>query len=49
VRQPIYRSSVGLWRNYRQELAPLAARLREAGVDVDADTDRHDASAELSA
>lgn len=27
VRQPIYRSSVGKWRNYRQFLAPLVAAL----------------------
>lgn len=35
VRQPMYRSSVGLWRRYERELAPLAARLRAAGVDID--------------
>ncbi|MGY1530634.1 sulfotransferase [Luteimonas sp. A649] len=32
VRQPVYRSSVGLWRNYEHELAPLRRRLEEAGV-----------------
>lgn len=37
VRQPIYRSSVGLWRKYRRGLEPLATRLREAGVPVDDD------------
>lgn len=35
VRQPMYRSSVGLWRRYERELAPLAARLRAAGIDID--------------
>ena len=35
VRQPIYRSSVGLWRRYSRQLAPLAARLRERGIPVD--------------
>jgi tetratricopeptide (TPR) repeat protein len=37
VRQPIYSSSVGLWRHYARQLAPLADRLREHGIDVDAD------------
>jgi tetratricopeptide (TPR) repeat protein len=37
VRQPIYSSSVGMWRNYARQLAPLAERLRERGIDVDAD------------
>ena len=37
VRQPIYRSSVGLWRRYQRELEPLAARLRAAGVAIDPD------------
>ena len=32
VRQPIYRESVDLWRNYRQELAPLARQLAHNGV-----------------
>ena len=35
VRQPIYRSSVGLWRKYRAELAPLEAQLHDAGIPVD--------------
>ena len=35
VRQPIYSSSVDLWRRYQSELAPLAAILRDAGVAVD--------------
>jgi hypothetical protein len=29
VRQPIYASSVGKWRHYGEELAPLRARLDE--------------------
>jgi tetratricopeptide (TPR) repeat protein len=32
VRQPIYRESVDLWRNYRQELAPLALHLAHSGI-----------------
>ena len=35
VRQPIYRSSVSLWQRYRQQLEPLAARLRAAGIAID--------------
>lgn len=35
VRQPIYSSSVGLWRQYVSELEPLASRLRRAGVAID--------------
>ncbi len=35
VRQPIYRSSVGLWRRYAAELAPLATLLRDHGVAID--------------
>jgi len=34
VRQPLYKTSVGLWRHYERELAPLAARLAAAGIDV---------------
>ena len=37
VRQPIYSTSVGMWRNYARQLAPLARRLREQGIDVDVD------------
>jgi len=33
VRQPIYASSVGLWRRYARQLEPLAAALRAGGVD----------------
>lgn len=32
VRRPIYRSSVGRWRNYRGHLRPLVEALRAAGV-----------------
>jgi len=35
VRRPIYRESLDLWRNYRQELAPLARLLAHNGVAVD--------------
>jgi len=35
VRQPIYSTSVGLWRKYTRQLAPLAGKLRERGIDVD--------------
>jgi len=35
VRRPIYSSSVGNWRNYEQQLAPFAARLREHGIKVE--------------
>jgi hypothetical protein len=31
VRRPLYRDSVGLWRRYAPELAPLAAGLGVAG------------------
>ena len=32
VRQPVYSSSVRKWRNYEEQLAPLKARLRDAGL-----------------
>lgn len=35
VRQPIYSSSVGLWRKYARQLGPFAERMRERGIDVD--------------
>jgi tetratricopeptide (TPR) repeat protein len=38
VRQPVYRSSVGLWRQYERELAPLRRRLEAAGVVIGGDT-----------
>lgn len=34
VRRPIHGESVDLWRNYRQELAPLARLLAHNGIDV---------------
>lgn len=34
VRQPIYQSSVGLWRRYARELEPLRAFFETAGVDM---------------
>lgn len=34
VRQPIYRSSVALWRRYQHELAPLKTTLEAAGVAI---------------
>ena len=35
VRQPVYSSSVGLWRNYSRQLAPFAGKLREFGIVID--------------
>ena len=35
IRQPVYNSSVGKWRHFDAELAPLADMLREAGVDFE--------------
>ena len=35
VRQPIYSSSVGLWKRYEQELAPLRDVFIEAGIEID--------------
>ena len=35
VRQPIYSSSVGLWRKYARQLAPFAGKLGEHGINVD--------------
>lgn len=32
VRQPVYQSSVGRWRDYRQQLAPLIDVLEAAGI-----------------
>lgn len=34
VRQPIYNSSVDLWRNLKKELEPLASVLREGGIEL---------------
>ncbi|MGI9292631.1 MAG: tetratricopeptide repeat-containing sulfotransferase family protein [Pseudomonadales bacterium] len=35
VRQPIYRSSIGKWRHYVKQLAPLHEFLQRAGLDVE--------------
>jgi tetratricopeptide (TPR) repeat protein len=35
VRRPLYDSSLQEWRHYQAQLAPLAARLRAAGIPVD--------------
>ncbi|HQX33070.1 MAG TPA: sulfotransferase [Dokdonella sp.] len=43
VRQPMYSSSVGLWKRYASELAPLRDALRAGGVRID-DHDDGDAA-----
>ena len=35
VRQPIYHSSIGKWRNYSQELVTLSGYLQEHGINID--------------
>jgi hypothetical protein len=35
IRRPLYATSIGLWRRYERQLAPLADRLRALGVDID--------------
>jgi Sulfotransferase family len=35
VRQPVYRSSLERWRNYRNHIAPFVTALSNAGVEVD--------------
>jgi tetratricopeptide (TPR) repeat protein len=35
VREPLYRRSSGRWHNYAAHIAPLRARLREAGIELD--------------
>jgi hypothetical protein len=35
VRQPLYDSSLHMWRNYTAELAPLRTRLESAGIRID--------------
>ena len=35
VRQPIYETSSGIWKNYRKRLEPLASGLRARGVELD--------------
>ena len=37
VRQPIYSSSVGLWKRYASELAPLRDALRARGIHIEGD------------
>jgi tetratricopeptide (TPR) repeat protein len=44
VRQPLYSSSVGQWRRYREELEPLARALRSVGVEVDVRPGQGDAA-----
>ena len=34
VRQPIYSTSIGQWRNYREELRPLLDLFENAGLAV---------------
>lgn len=34
VRQPVYRSSIGKWKNYERQLAPLAEALSARGVQL---------------
>ncbi|SHF91796.1 TPR repeat-containing protein [Microbulbifer donghaiensis] len=35
VRQPVYRSSVGKWKNYREQLQPLAEILHKGGIEIE--------------
>ena len=35
VRQPLYKRAVGHWRNYAEQLAPLAEALRAGGIEID--------------
>jgi tetratricopeptide (TPR) repeat protein len=35
VRMPVYTSSLGRWRDYRDQLQPLARMLRRAGIEFD--------------
>ena len=35
VRQPVYTSSIERWRDYEQQLSPLAEKLREGGIQFD--------------
>jgi hypothetical protein len=35
VRQPVYTSSIGRWRDYEQQLSPLAEKLHEGGIQFD--------------
>ncbi len=33
IRSPVYKSSIGLWKNYSTELTPLKNKLEKAGID----------------
>lgn len=35
VREPVYRSALARWKNYRRELEPLAELLRAGGIAVE--------------
>ncbi len=35
VRQPIYTSSLGMWKNYGRQLQPLVDMLTESGLKLD--------------
>ncbi|WP_323846553.1 tetratricopeptide repeat-containing sulfotransferase family protein [Microbulbifer magnicolonia] len=35
VRQPVYKSSVGKWKNYREQLRPLAEILTAGGIEIE--------------
>ncbi len=35
VRQPIYTSSVNIWRNYEKQLAPFVLKLQEHGIEIE--------------
>ncbi|MDH3612955.1 MAG: sulfotransferase [Gammaproteobacteria bacterium] len=35
VRQPVYQSSVGKWRNYEKQLQPIVEILQQAGIDTE--------------
>ena len=37
VRQPVYRSSVGKWRQYHEQLTPLIKVLDDAGIPLGLD------------
>ncbi len=43
VRQPVYQSSVGKWRNYEQQMQPVVDILQQAGINItDARTDKRE-------
>jgi tetratricopeptide (TPR) repeat protein len=37
VRQPVYKTSLHRWKNYRNHISPFVAALRDAGVRIDLD------------